>query len=206
MAASMPKHNEWKALKKKHKIPDKSVKGIHIGKVLDTYWANLATPKKNYDASIEVEKQMVAYIEKYAQGHKDKKYKPFIDDFMKSMLGECKKVQKEMKQMAGGIAVYYQTALELASATQQLKTKGTTKADLEKYKSGPLRKLGAVGSKTGGIDITKINAVCGEINRLIDKEFKEDTDPDMFSAFVDRLIKAAELIVKECKRQEMDKK
>ena len=201
MAASMPLRKDWQDFKKKHKIGDGAVSGINLGKVLEDYWKNLdPSPKKNLAAAVEVEKVMINYITKYSKAHKDAKYKASIDAFMKDILGECKKVQKDFELMIGGVDAYCKVVLELVSATQQLTSADTTKADLEKYKSGQLRKLGAVGSKTNGVDQTEINKYLGKINEIIDK-MPGDSSREFIAKFVSAIIKSVELIVADCKKQ-----
>src|SRR6266542_1231842 len=166
---SIPKRSEWKTLKTKYGVATGAVSGVDVGKALDSDWnSGATTPKEQYASPEALEKVLPAYIGKLDK-KKVKQYDPFQKIFLNAYLGEAHKLKEDSKRYYADAETYKKELAKFFSATHQLKKGTTTKNDLEKYKSGPLRGLSALGQSVRKVDLSEIDGWLGTINDNIQK-------------------------------------
>jgi hypothetical protein len=190
---SIPKHSEWKTMKTKYGVATGGVSGINVGKALDNYWNSGAkTPKEQYASLEALEKVLAAYISKLDK-KKVKQYAPFQKAFLDDYVGEAHKLKEDAKRYYADIDTYKKELAKFFTATQQLEKGKTTKNDLEKYKSGPVRGLTALGKSVRKVDISDIDGWLGTINDAVQKLPATPSRQEL-DDFVDVTIKTAEKI------------
>jgi hypothetical protein len=195
---SIPKHSEWKTLKTKYGAATGAVSGIDVGKALDKYWNSGAkTPKEQYASLEALEKTLAAYISKLDK-KKVKQYAAFQKVFLDNYVGEAHKLKEDSKRYYADAETYKKELAKFFTATQQLKKGSTTKDQLEKYKSGPVRGLSALGKSVRKVDLSDIDGWLGTINDAVQK-LPATPSRSQLDDFVDTTIKTAEKVAELAK-------
>jgi hypothetical protein len=190
---SIPKHSEWKALKTKYGVATGAVSGIDVGKELDLYWnSGATTPKEQLAALTALEVKLAAYISKLDK-KKVKQYAPFQKEFLDKYVGEAHKQKEDAKRYNANAELYKKELIKFFTAVQALDKERTTKDDLEKFKSGPVRGLSALGKNVRGVDVTKIDEWLGTINTAV-QALPNDASDAKIAVFIDATVKTAEQI------------
>jgi hypothetical protein len=190
---SIPKRSEWKILKTKYGVATGAVSGIDVGKALDSYWNSGAKNAKEQYASLDaLEKVLAAYISKLDK-KKVKQYALFQKAFLDDYVGEAHKLKEDAKRYYADIDTYKKELAKFFTATQRLKTGVTTKDDLEKYKSGPVRGLSALGKSVRKVDISDIDGWLGTINEAV-QSLPATPTRQQLDNFVEATIKTAEKV------------
>src|SRR5688572_817603 len=95
---SIPKHSEWKAVKKKYGVADGATKGVSVGKELDRYWAGGGTtPAEQAKLLTPLYAKLNDYITKIDK-KKVKKYADFEKDYLKNYLGAVNFLLEDIKR------------------------------------------------------------------------------------------------------------
>lgn len=207
--ADFPKRTDWQKLKKKYSIPDGAVKGFNVGKELDAFHkaydgvkgANL--PKQRHAVAEATEKKLAAYLSAMSKNKKSYKlYAGFEREFLDDYLGKLNFMKRDLKRYYADYEVYQAEIVKFFSAVAKLEANKSkvTKDVLEKFKSGPLRGLSAVGSKAKGVDTKKIDAWLGTVNDGIQKLPLNPTRKEL-DEFVDATVKTAEEVAKLARAQ-----
>jgi hypothetical protein len=200
---SIPKRSEWKTLKAKHQVADGAVSGINVGDALDKYWNSGATTAKEQLASLEaLEIKLNNYMTKLDKKKVKLDYPGFEKEFLNKYLGEAHKLKEDAKRYNANVDLYKKELIKFFTAVQALDKKKTTKAELEKFKSGPVRGLSALGKNVRGADLTHIDSWLGTINDAIQKLPKDTTQKDI-ETFIDATLKTAEEIKKLAQAQHL---
>jgi hypothetical protein len=199
---SIPKRSEWKTHKTQYGVATGAVSGVDVGKALDTYWNSGATTPKEQYASLEVlEKVLAAYISKLDK-KKVKQYPAFQKVFLDKYVGEAHKLKEDSKRYYANTETYKKELAKYFTATQRLKKGVTTKDDLEKYKSGPLRGLSALGKSVRGVDVSEIDGWLGNVNDAVQK-LPSNPSRQQLDDFVETTIKTAEKVATLAKAQKL---
>jgi hypothetical protein len=195
---SIPKHSEWKTLKTKYGVATGAVRGVDVGKALDRYWnSNAKTAKEQHASLAALEKTLATYISKLDK-KKVKQYPAFQKIFLNQYVGEAHKLAEDAKRYYADADTYKKELIKFFTATQRLKTGVTTKNDLEKYKSGPVRGLSALGKSVRKVDLSDIDGWLGTINDAVQK-LPSDPSRRELDDFVAATIKTAEQVAKLAK-------
>lgn len=196
----VPKHSEWKAMKKKYGVADGAVRGIDLGKELDKYWNSKASTPVQQLALLEpLEVKLKNYIEKLDK-KKVKQYDAFVKAYLDGYLGEVHKLAVDNKRYRATAAIYKTELAKFFTAVQKLDKDKTTKNDIEKFKSGPVRGLSAVGSNAKGVKPQEIDGWLGTINEAVQKLPPNPSRVEI-ETFIEATIKTAEEIAKIAKKQ-----
>jgi hypothetical protein len=170
----IPTRKKWQELKKKHQVADGAVSGVDLGKALDTYEAEAKTgiqfAKVNEAAAEKLEKVLATYISKLDPKKVKKDFNAFKKTFLDDYVGAAHAKKEDFKRYSADLGTYKKELASFFAAIQQLKPGETTSAELQKFKSGPVRGLSAVGSglRAANVDLTQINAHAATIQQLID--------------------------------------
>jgi hypothetical protein len=207
--ADFPKRTDWQKLKKKYNIPDGGAKGINVGKELDAFHkaydgvkgANL--PKQRHAIAEATEKKLAAYISAMSKNKKSYKlYAGFEREFLDDYLGKLNFLKRDLKRYYADYETYQAELTKFFSAVAKLEANKSkvTKNVIEKFKSGPLRGLSAVGSNAKGVDTKKIDAWLGTVNDAVQKLPATPTQKEIEN-FVDATVKTADEVAKLARAQ-----
>ena len=202
--ADYPKSKNWEALKKKYKIPNGAVKGIKMAKEIDAFhnaYDNVSGPtasKKRVPIAEALENKMSAYITALSKNKKAiKLYDGFEKEFLKDYLGKIHFLKNDLKRYDADAKLYQAEIAKFFSAVHRLEANKAkvSKDDIEKFKSGPLRGLSALGKSVKNIDPREIDGWLGTINDGVQKLPASPT-PTQLSDFVDITVKTADEVAK----------
>ena len=200
---SIPKRSEWKTLKTKHQVVDGAVSGINVGDALDKYWNSGAKTAKEQLVSLEaLEVKLNSYITKLDKKKVKKDYPAFQKEFLNKYLGEAHKMKEDSKRYNANVDIYKKELIKFFTAVQALDKARSTKADLDKFRSGPVRGLTALGKSVRGADVTAIDKWLGTIDAAVLK-LKSDVSRQEIGSFIDATIKTAEEIKKLARAQQL---
>ncbi len=198
----VPKHKDWLALKKKYSVPAGAVSSVNVGKALDVYWqAPGSTPADQLAILEPLGVKLKAYIEKLDK-KKIKQYAAFQKEFLDDYLGEVHKQINDSKRYKATAALYKTELAKFFTAVQALNKATTTKSEIEKFKSGPVRGLSAVGSNARGVDPTEIDKWLATINTAV-QSLPSNPSRSEIETFIDATVKTAEAIAKQAKKQKL---
>jgi hypothetical protein len=198
--ADFPKRTDWQKLKKKYSIPDGAVKGFNVGKELDAFHKaydgvkGATAPQQRAVIAEGLEKKLATYLTGMSKNKKSYKlYAGFEREFLDDYVGKLNFMKKDLKRYNADREVYQAEIVKFFSAVAKLEANKSkvTKDILEKFKSGPLRGLSAVGSKAKGVDTKDIDAWLGTINDAVQKLPKDPTRTDLDN-FVEATVKTTE--------------
>ncbi len=196
----IPTRKQWQELKKKHSISAGAVSGVEVGKAIDAYWNSGAKNAVQQGVSVgALEVVLAKYISKLDK-KKVKDYPAFQKIFLDDYVGEAHKLKADAVRYNATKDVYKAELVKFFTAAQQLKVGKTTKNDLEKFKSGPLRGLSALGKNAAGVDPTKIDEWLGTVNDAIQKLKSEATRQEL-DDFVEATLKTVNEVRKLAKAQ-----
>lgn len=170
----IPSHKNWTDLKKLHDVADGAVSGINIGKALDTYHASVKAGARfalpNAEACGKLETVLSTYIGKLDKKKVKKDYAKFEKAFLDNYVGAAHAKKEDFKRYQADADTYRKEIASFFTMVQRMPPQKTTLEDLQKFRSGPLRGLSAVGSglRDRDIDLTAINKTAGEIQGVID--------------------------------------
>lgn len=199
---SIPKHTEWKAVKKKYGVSDGATKGISVGKELDRYWAGAGTTLAEQANLLKpLYAKLDAYI-KQIDKKKVKKYAEFEKDFLKNYLGAAHFLLEDIKRYKPTRDLYKKELHKFMSAVQAFDKTKVTKVDLDEFRSGPVRGLSAMGSQVRGADATEIDKLLGVLSTEIPK-IPDDASRTDLSAYVDKILKTADKVADLAEDQEL---
>lgn len=197
---SIPKHKAWQDLKKKYGVGDGAVSGVNVGAELDRYWkANNA--KEQMAALVSLEAKLNTYITKLDK-KKVKQYPQFQKEFLNEYLGEAHHLKEDLKRYSATADIYRKELAKFFTAVQKLDKKKSTAADLQKFRSGPVRGLTAMGKQAQGVDTKEIDAWLGTINDAVQKLPSAPSAAEL-EAFVTATVKTAEKIAKIARQQKL---
>lgn len=200
---SIPTRKQWVEVKKKFGVPDGGVSGINVGAELEKYWKSIggSSGMKGQAAALALlEPKLAGYIQKLDK-KKVKKYPEFQKKFLDEYVGQAHYMREELQRLDGSVQSYKKTLMLFFSATQKLDKKKTTKAELDKFRSGPVRGVTAAGkSFRGGIDVSDIDKWLGTIDAAVLK-MDDKTTQNEIASFVDATIKTAEQVGKLAKQK-----
>lgn len=207
--ADYPKRAQWKALKKKYSIPDGAVKSIEVGKELDAFhkaYDNVkgaTAPAQRATIAEGLEKKLGAYLTALSKNKKAyKQYAGFEREFLDDYLGRLNFMKKDLKRYSADRETYQAEIVKFFSAVAKLEANKpkVTKDILEKFKSGPLRGLSAVGSKAKGVDTKAIDDWLGTINDAV-QNLPKDPSRQQLDDFIDATVKTTEEVAKLARAQ-----
>jgi hypothetical protein len=200
MNMGMPTRKQWQELKKTYGVPAGAVSGVDVGKALDAYWNSGAKNAVQQGASAATLEVILAkYISKLDK-KKVKNYTAFQKIFLDDYVGEAHTLAADAKRYNANKDVYKAELVKFFTAAQQLKVGKTTKNDLEKFKSGPLRGVSALGKNAAGVDPTKIDEWLGTVNDGI-QNLKSDVSRQELDTFVEATLKTVNEVRKLAKAQ-----
>jgi hypothetical protein len=199
----IPLHKDWIAIKKKYGVADGAAKNIHVGKELDAYWNSGAkTPQAYNTALTKLETALNTYITSVDK-KKVKQYDAFQKEFLDKFLGQAHKEKEDTKRAMADLKVYQAEIAKFMTMVQKLDANKSTKVDLDKFKSGPVRGMSAMSKGVRGLTQQQSKAVT-EINGWLKmtedaiNNMKAPTQTDI-KEFVEATIKTAEKIHDEAK-------
>ncbi len=201
----IPTRAKWKALKKTHEVADGAVSGVDVGKALDTYDAAAKTGIRfalaNADAAEKLEKTLATYISKLDKKKVKKDYAKFEKTFLDDYVGAARAKKEDFKRYSADADTFKKELTSFFTAIQHLAPNKTTDAELQKFKSGPLRGLSAVGSglRDANVDLTAINKDAADIQKLIDAAAGKDGA--VIEKVREAIVKLAENLAAEAKKQ-----
>lgn len=168
----VPTHTNWKALKKKHEVSKGAVRGVNVGKLLDAYHRSVKSgvqhSRANSTAAEALEKGLARYISKVEKKDVEKDFSAFKRTFLEDYVGAANFFKEDFKRYKADADTYRKELVKFVHAVTKLKPNATTVDDLNKFKSGPLRGLSAVGSSLK-FDLSDINKVASRIQKIIEK-------------------------------------
>lgn len=200
----IPTRTKWKAFKKKYDVPDGAVSGIDLGKALDTYENEVKSGIRfalaNAAAAEKLEKVLYSYISKMDK-KKIKNFAKFQQEFLDDYLGASKAKAEDFKRYSADRETYKKEVLSFVSMAQRFPPNATTAEDLQKFKSGPLRGLSAVGSglRDAGVDTGPIDKLAASMQKVIDAA--QNADAPTIERVRASIVNAAAKIGEEAKGQ-----
>jgi hypothetical protein len=195
----LPKHAEWKKLKKDYGVADGAVKSVNVGKELDKYYAGTGTTLADQKKLLEpLGAKLNEYITKLDK-KKVKKYDPFQKIFLDKYLAPVHMALEDIKRYKPNQELYTKELVKFFSVTQKLDPLVTTKDDLDKYRSGMVRGLAAMGSQVRGVDTSKIDTIVKNISDTINT-MPKDISRRGIADFIETTIEDAEEIEKLAKK------
>lgn len=200
----MPKHiptrKDWQAMKKKYGVADGAVRGINVGEELDKY--NAATNLKERQVAVaRLEQKLAAYIGKVDK-KSVKQFPAFQKDFLDNYVGVAHFFGEDLKRYAADAETYKKELVKFFGAVQKLNKDTSTKADLEAFKSGPMRGLSALGSNARKVDPREIDAALAPVNKAIDK-LPDNPSPEALSRLVAGILQQAKAVQVAAKKQQL---
>lgn len=199
---SVPKHSEWKAVKKKYGVSDGATKGISVGKELDKYWAGGGTtPAEQTKLLTPLYSQLNNYITKIDK-KKVKKYAEFEKDFLKNYLGAVNFLLDDIKRYKPSRDLYKKELHKFMAAVQAFKKDTVTKNDLDDFRQGPVRGLSALGSQVRGADSTAIDKLLGTLSTGIPK-IPANASQKVLSDYVETILDIADKVADEAEKQDL---
>jgi hypothetical protein len=194
----IPTRKQWQDTKKKYGVPDGAVSGINLGQEIDKYWKS-NTAKEQAAALTVLETKLNTYITKIDK-KKIKQYPAFEKDFLNNYLGQAHFMREDLKRYAANAEVYKKELMKFFTAVQKLDKQKSTEGDLQKFRSGPVRGLTAMGKNLkGGYDTRQIDGWLGTMDAAVLKLNKPSQQ--QIAGFVDATIKTAGEIQKAAKAQ-----
>ncbi len=201
----IPSRTKWKALKKTHEVADGAVSGVDLGKALDAYDAAVKAGVRfalaNADAAEKLEKTLATYISKLDKKKVKKDYAKFEKTFLDDYVGAAKAKKDDFKRYSADAETFKKELTSFFTAIQKLTPNKTTDAELQKFKSGPLRGLSAVGSglRDANVDLSEINKHAADIQKLIDAAAGKDGA--VIEKVREAIVKLAEDLAAEARQQ-----
>ena len=196
---AVPSRVQWKALKKKHDIPDGAVKGVNLGDLIDK--VDKARSREDVLATHSAfEKAADTYLKKL-----DKKkikdaagfQKTFLDDY----LAEAHNQVKNIKLAADGEALYKAELSKWFTAVQKLDPKKSRTLDLQRFVQLS-RGISSVGLRTkGAVDVKQINKIIAKIDELDDNMDYNGATQDDIGIFINVVMKVANAVRVQAKKQ-----
>jgi hypothetical protein len=202
---SIPTHKQWLAVKKEFGVADGAVRGVNVGAELDKYWKSIggASGAKGQAVALgALEIKLNQYATKVDKS-KVKKFPAFQKKFLDEYVGQAHYMREELKRLDGSIESYRKQLTMFFTAVQKLDKKKTTKSDLDKFRSGPVRGVTAAGKTfKGGIDVSEIDDWLGTIDAAVLK-LKDPPANGEISSFIDATIKTAQKVAKLAKAKDL---
>ena len=200
----IPKRADWQKLKAAAGVPDGAAKGINLGDVLDKFhkaYDGAKTPADRIKVLQPLALQLADYVKKVdKKGVKD--YAKFEKAFLDNYIGAAHELIEDLKRYNASADVYGKELLKLFAMATKLKKTGATLAEIQAFKSGPLRGASAVGSNAKGVDTSRIDAVLAPVNKVIDK-LPAKPDQAMLDAVVRHVHLAVERVGELAKEQQI---
>lgn len=193
----IPKRKAWQDLKKKYGVPDGATVGVKVGDELDLYWKSISSPKTIVAAAARVEEKLATYIKKIDK-KKVKDYPKFEKEFLDNFLAPAHLKGVEMKRMAADKKIIQGELANFFNGVTKLDPAKSSLDDLQKFKSGPLRGLYAVGKSARGVDLRDIDKLCAPLNDGIDKLPKDISQQDL-GVFVKKIFTTAKAVQADAK-------
>ena len=209
--ADYPKVKDWEALKKKYKIPNGAVKGVQVGKAIETFhkgWDTVSGPtaaKKRIPIGQALENSLAAYISALSKKKKDiKQYPAFEKEFLDKYLGRVNFLKEDLKRYDADAKLYTAELAKFFSAVHRLQANKAkvTRDDIIVFKGGPMRGLSALGKSVKKVDPTKIDALLGPINLAVDK-FPAILTREQIDKFVDKIVETADEVAELARAQNL---
>lgn len=199
----MPRHSEWKKLKKEYGIGAGAVSGVNIGKALDTY--NTRKCKKPSE-HLAMANDLFGVLDKYLKGLKEKqvakgRFAEFKKVFMKDYLANISGEIKDLQAMSGSVDGFLDKISKLSVGTLKLGTNPDL-TTLQKYRQGPVRGLLTMIDLVKQLDtklVADLRKLWGDMDGIINK-----LGADTPQATLDKVAKLAAVTLK--KTQELLKK
>jgi hypothetical protein len=202
----IPTRKEWKALKSKHKVADGATKGVSVGEALDKYWNSGAKNAKQQQASLAtLELALNSYITKIDKKKVQKDYPVFEKTFLDKYLGEAHKQKQDAGRYNANTDLYKKELIKFFTAVQALNKSTSDATALDKFRSGPVRGVTALGKNVSGVDVTEIDRWLGTIDAAV-LAFHADMkryERTKIEEFVTATIKTAEEIKKLAQEQKL---
>jgi hypothetical protein len=202
--AEIPARKDWVVFKKKYGVSDGASKKVKLGEVLDQYYHAPATTYKEQGALLDtLETKLHEYITTIDK-KKVKKYSEFEKAYLNDYLGVAHTKKEDVKRYTATAAVYKTELTKFFTAVQALSPKMNAKGvdtahkkdELEKFKSGPVRGVSALGKSVKNVDVREIDKWLGTINTGVQALPKTPTDAEI-QQFIETTLKTAEEIRKE---------
>ncbi len=194
----IPTHKEWKTLKQKYGVADGAAKNVNVGKELDAYWSSGAkTPQAYNTALTKLETALNKYITTIDK-KKVKQYDAFEKEFLDKFLGAAHKDKEDTKRAMADLKVYQAEIAKFMTMVQKFDADKLAKADVDRFKSGPVRGMSAMSKSVRGLTpdqmkgVTEINGWLKTIEDAVNA-MKAPTPKDL-KDFVEATIKTAEKI------------
>ncbi|HEX7385121.1 MAG TPA: hypothetical protein VF291_12475 [Burkholderiaceae bacterium] len=200
----IPKRADWKKLKTACGVPDGAAKGINLGDQLDKFHKAYDAAKTAPDrikALQPLALQLADYIKKVDR-KSVKEWSKFEKQFLDNYAGAVHEQIEDLKRYNADAEVYGKELVKLFAMSTKLKKTGATLAEIQAFKSGPLRGTSAVGRNAKGLDTSKIDAVLGPVNAVIDK-LPAAPKQDMLDAVVRHVHLAVEKVAELAKAQKL---
>ena len=190
--------DEWKTFKTKYGVADGAAKGVDLGPELDSYWKIVRAPKTVAKQMFAAREHLEIVFSNYVKALDMKKVKDpkFQQAFLDNYLGQIHKVNEDAKRYKASAATYKSELGKLATTVMGLKPATVTKDDLEKFKSGPVRGVSAMGKSLAGFDVHAIDALLGQINNAVQK-LPPNPDRETLKTFVANTVKVSKAIAQE---------
>jgi cell division protein FtsB len=207
--ADYPKRTDWQKLKKKYSIPDGAVKNFNIGKELDAFHKaydgvkGATAPQQRVVIAEGLEKKLAAYLSALSKNKKSYKlYTGFEREFLDDYVGKINFMKRDLKRYNADFEVYQAEITKFFAAVAKLEANKSkvTKDILEKFKSGPLRGLSAVGSKAKGVNTKAIDGWLGTINDGI-QDLPAEPSRKQLDEFIEATVKTTEEVAKLARAQ-----
>jgi hypothetical protein len=199
---SVPKHSEWKAVKKKYTVADGATKGVSVGKELDRYWAGTGTtPAEQAKLLTPLYAKLNEYLTKIDK-KKVKKYAEFEKDFLKNYLGAVNFLLDDIKRYKPSRDLYQKELHKFMAAVQAFDKSKITKNDLDDFRQGPVRGLSALGSQSRGVDSSEIDKHLGTLSTGIPK-IPADASKEDLAKYVDNILKIANKVADLAEAQDL---
>ena len=153
MTVSVPTHKDWTDFKKKYDVPPHAVKGIDLGKAIDTYHNGLSS---DFKKSAQLAKTLAETFAKYLKGIAESKVKKgkfneFKAAFKSDYLGMAEAAAEEMATMSGDLDAFTDRVRTMLNTGEALKA-GTELATLQKFRQGPVRGMLAAATRVKKFD------------------------------------------------------
>src|SRR5258708_14731973 len=199
MAQEIPARKDWVVFKKKYGVSDAASSKIKLGEALDAYFKTPAHTLKEQTALLEaLETKLNTYITTIDK-KKVKKYGEFEKRYLDTSLHVAHLKKEDAKRYNASAAVYktelskFFTAVQALSPKMNVKGEATThlKDELEKFRSGPVRGVTAVGKSVKAVDVRPIDTLLGHIDAGVLALPKTPTDAEIH-AFIAATLKTTE--------------
>jgi len=199
--AEIPARKDWVIFKKKYGVSDAASSKVKLGEALDAYFKTPATTLKQQTALLEaLETKLNTYITTIDK-KKVKKYPEFEKAFLDTYLHVAHLKKEDAKRYNASAAVYKTELSKFFTAVQALSPKMNAKGvatphlkeELDRFRSGPVRGVTAVGKNVKAVDVREIDTLLGHIDAGVLALPKAPTD-DQIHAFNAATLKTTEEI------------